>query len=361
MSEQDAIRRTVTQPSAPSAVHASPPPDANALHWLVGILCITAAAALAPFWAPLLLAAWGAHIVWPLQQRLAKGTRHRNIAAATLTTLLVIALVTPFLIAVLSLWTAAITLGQRLAASASSIEALKALTTSPASDFDFRHLDPKQALALVQRHGAGALIAARNLFGALTLVALEVVVLLASFYTFLAEGRQAYDWLLERAPLSHANFHRLANVVGEVGRGLLIGMGLTALAQGSVATIGYVMVGVPEPLVLGLLTTLASLIPSVGSALIWVPVTAGLALSGRTGAAGVMLGIGLVVSIVDNLLRPLFARYAALRLHTLVLFLAMLGGLVLFGGWGLLLGPLFVRLASEGLTMLCEQRTISRA
>ena len=59
------------------------------------------------------------------------------------------------------------------------------------------------------------------------------------------------------------------------------------------------------------------------------------------------------------LLRPVFARYAALRMHGLVLFVAMLGGIVLFGGWGLLLGPLFVRLASEGLTILREERDIS--
>ncbi len=104
----------------------------------------------------------------------------------------------------------------------------------------------------------------------------------------------------------------------------------------------------------------ASLIPSVGSALVWVPVTAGLALSGRPGAALAMLAIGVFTSVIDNLLRPLFARYAALRLHGLVLFVAMLGGIVLIGAWGLLLGPLVVRLAVEGLEMLREQRASAR-
>ncbi len=72
-----------------------------------------------------------------------------------------------------------------------------------------------------------------------------------------------------------------------------------------------------------------------------------------------MLIIGLFVSVVDNLLRPLFARYADLAMNSLVLFVSMLGGIVVFGAWGLLLGPLLVRWAIEGLSMLREQRASS--
>jgi predicted PurR-regulated permease PerM len=69
-----------------------------------------------------------------------------------------------------------------------------------------------------------------------------------------------------------------------------------------------------------------------------------------------MLVIGCVVSIVDNLMRPILAKHAKLELDGLVLFVAMLGGIAMFGGFGLLLGPLFVRLGSEGLTLMKEAR-----
>jgi predicted PurR-regulated permease PerM len=105
-----------------------------------------------------------------------------------------------------------------------------------------------------------------------------------------------------------------------------------------------------------LLTVLASLIPSVGAALVWVPVTIGLFASGRTGSAIAMLVIGCLVSTSDNLVRPLLARYANLRMHPLVLFVSMLSGIVVFGTWGLLFGPLLVRLAIEGLTLIKEER-----
>jgi predicted PurR-regulated permease PerM len=67
-----------------------------------------------------------------------------------------------------------------------------------------------------------------------------------------------------------------------------------------------------------------------------------------------MLAVGCVVALVDNVLRPVLARYGNLRMHGLLLFMAMLGGMAVFGASGLLLGPLAVRFAIEGLSMLRE-------
>ena len=103
---------------------------------------------------------------------------------------------------------------------------------------------------------------------------------------------------------------------------------------------------------LGLLTCVASLIPSVGTALVWVPIAVGLALAGRTGSAAIMAVVGVVViGTVDNVMRPVFARFGKLELSTFVLLTSIFGGLAIFGTWGLLLGPLFARLAKEALVM----------
>ncbi len=354
MSEPRVIRNLAQRPALAQSTPAAR--EGNALRWLVGALTLAAAAALVPFWAPLMLAAWGAIITWPLQQRLSRSLGRSKLTAALLTALLVLVILLPFAVATLSLSGSAIALGQRLTESKNGAEALRTLSSSDAAGFGLEQLDPRHVLDLIRQHGAMALGAARTIFGAASVALIGLVVFVAGFYAFLIEGKQARDWLLERSPLSQGHFHRLANVFAEVGRGLVIGVGLTALSQGAVATVGYLLTGVPQALVLGLVTIFASLIPSVGSALVWVPVTAGLALSGRPGAALAMSLIGVFVSVVDNLLRPLFARYAELRMHSLVLFVAMLGGIVLFGTWGLLLGPLLVRWATEGLSMLREQR-----
>lgn len=327
--------------------------EAVAIRWLVGILVLASIAVLAPFWAPMLLAAWVTLIAWPLQQRLSKGLHHRNVAAALVVVLLALAFLAPLAVAVASLFGPAVSLAQRLANSKSGTEALKALSQGTGdADFDLRHLDLGQVWELARRYGANALGAARTLFGAATLAVVGLVVFGGALFVFLVEGKRLRDWLLAHSPLSRPAHHRMENAFAEVGRGLLLGVGLTALAQGLIATIGYVLIGVPQALVLGLLTTFASLIPSVGSGLVWVPVTAGLWLSGRPGAALAMLVIGLIVSVTDNVIRPVLSRIAALRMHGLLLFMAMLGGLALFGGWGLLVGPLLVRCAIEGLEML---------
>lgn len=356
---------------SPTADSNSPHPEAVspqanqthdwlALRWTVGVLVLGALFAMSPLWAPLLFAAWGAILALPLHGWWMHRIHRRKGAAGVVTVLLVIAFLAPVVLATLSLSAAAVELVQRLSQSKNGTEALTALASGGGGTggeaLNLRSLNPQQAIDLARRHGASAMGAAKAVFGTATAMIIGAVVFVAGFYELLVNGRRLYDWLLDRSPLSRPHFHRFGSVFVEVGRGLVIGVGLTALLQGGVATVGYLVTGVPQPLVLGMVTVFASLIPSVGSGLVWVPVTIGLALTGRSGAAAVMLGIGVFVSIIDNLLRPMISRYADLRLPGLVVFVAMLGGMLVFGGFGLFLGPLFVRLAVEGLTILKEQR-----
>jgi predicted PurR-regulated permease PerM len=329
----------------------------GALRWLVIATCLGAVTAIAPFWVPLVTAAWAASLAKPIHRALAKRIHRRKGAAALVTVVLVLTFLTPLLIATLSLAGSAVQLGRQLLEAENGREALRSLAANQTGGaLDFHRLDVQQLVALAQAHGASAMGVAKTFFGAATVVALGVVVFVSAFYTFLLEGQRLHEWLLLHSPLARGQFHRLSSAFSEVGRGLLIGVVLTALLQGAVAAMGYVVCGVPQPLVLGLVTVFASLIPSVGSGLVWMPVTAGLALSGRPAAAVAMLVIGCVVSLVDNVVRPLLAKYGELRMNGLLLFIAMLGGIPVFGAGGLLLGPLLVRLAIEGLAMLREGR-----
>jgi predicted PurR-regulated permease PerM len=325
------------------------------LRLLVIALCLAAAVALVPFWAPLVLAAWAAVVAAPLHHWVVKRIHRRKGAAAVVTVLLVVVFLTPLVIVTLSLSASAIELGRHLLQAGSGTEALRSLAANGnQAPLDFHHLDLRRGIELARQHGASAMGVAKALSGAATVIALGGVVFVSAFYVFLFEGSRLHEWLLVHSPLERGQFHRLSSVFSEVGRGLLIGVGLTAALQGAVATVGYVVCGVPQPLVLGLVTVFASLIPSIGSGLVWVPVTAGLFISGRHGTAVLMLVVGFVVSVVDNLVRPLLAQYGKLHMHGLLLFVAMLGGIAVFGAGGLLLGPLFVRLAIEGLRMLRE-------
>ena len=71
-----------------------------------------------------------------------------------------------------------------------------------------------------------------------------------------------------------------------------------------------------------------------------------------------MAAIGAFTSVVDNIVRPWLSRYGNLKLPGFVTFVAMLGGIVVFGGFGLLLGPLFVRLAVEALDIWRDKHAV---
>ena len=124
-------------------------------------------------------------------------------------------------------------------------------------------------------------------------------------------------------------------------RGVVYGVVLTALAQGVLAGLGYWVAGAPAPASFGALTAILAMVP-FGAPLVWVPVGAWLLFGGSPWAGiGLLIWGGLVVSSIDNLLRPL-AISSATRVPFLLVMLGVLGGLGSFGLVGLFLGPVIL-------------------
>jgi predicted PurR-regulated permease PerM len=338
--------------------------SASSFHWCLVLACAAAALTLAPLWAPLLLASWMAMVVRPLHARLVRRVKGSGRAAAVVTVLLVVLSLAPLAVMSLSLIGTTADLVKRLQSSGGAREALETLFTSNGmpSGSSFSpgrfQLDARQIFGFAQRLGGGALDAVTTFFGAATAATIAAFVFVYGFYTFLVDSRRCHAWIVDHSPLERWQTLRLSAAYAETGRGLLIGVGLTALVQGAVATVGYVIIGVPQALVLGLLTTFAALIPSVGTGLVWAPLVVGLAIAGRMGEAVAVLVLGCAISVADNFIRPLLSRHARLDLPTFVLFVAMLGGIAMFGTWGLLLGPLFVRLGVEALRLGRERNEL---
>ena len=126
--------------------------------------------------------------------------------------------------------------------------------------------------------------------------------------------------------------------VGATTRAVVYGLVLTALAQGALAGLGYWVAGVKSPLLLALITTLIALIP-FGTPLVWGSVGVWLLMTGQTAAGvGLLLWGTLVVSWVDNLIRPIVISSATQIPFLLVMF-GVLGGVAAFGLVGLFVGP----------------------
>lgn len=332
----------------------------SSFHWCLALLCAAAALALVPLWAPLLLASWMAVAFRPLHTKLAHKIGGRSSAASVVTVLLVVAALLPMLVIGLSLVGSTASLVEQVQKAGGVGQGLQSVLASQpegaAGAFDLKHIGE-----LIQSHGGQALHAASLVFGAASAAAVGVFVFIYGLHVCLVNGGRVYEWIVDHSPLERWQTQRLAAAYEETGRGLLIGVGLTALLQGAVATVGYLIIGVPQALIFGLLTVLAALIPSIGTALVWVPLGIGLLVAGKTGAGAAVLGLGVVVSVADNFARPLLSRYAKLDLPAYLLFVAMLGGIVVFGTWGLLAGPLFVRLAIEALRLGRERHELGRS
>ena len=330
------------------------------------LLTAGAIAVLVPLWVPLLLAAWFASLVRGPYDALARRLGGRHWAAALVTLLLVVAMLLPFAVIALSVASNADELWRRASSSKSVRDLVTGLvsqdgTAGGAGSTAPGGVDAQRLLALAREHGQRGLATLRTVTGTAADVVIDLFVFLFGAYAWLVDGPRHYRWAVDHAPLARRHVHRLANAFQETGRGLVVGVGLTALVQAAVATVLYLVLRVPQAPVLGLVTFFAALVPTFGTALVWVPVAAGLALSGRMVPALVLSGVGVgLVASVDNLLRPVLARYGKLELPTFVLLTSMFGGLALVGAWGLLLGPLLVRLAKEALRIAREERAWAR-
>jgi predicted PurR-regulated permease PerM len=186
-----------------------------------------------------------------------------------------------------------------------------------------------------------------------------LVLMLFLLFFFLRDG----DALVRRAmglvPMAESRKAALLDHLSSVTRALVLGMLLTGMAQGVLLGIGFTIVGLPSPVVWGVLTALASVVPVVGTALVWVPALVVLLVQGRMWAMLFLAlwSLGLVTS-VDNVIRPLVVSGRA-GLPTIAAFLGLLGGLAAFGAIGMFLGPVIIALTIALLRFAEESRTAS--
>jgi len=152
------------------------------------------------------------------------------------------------------------------------------------------------------------------------------------------------DTLRALTPMSAAERARLFDHLASVTRAMVYGTGVTALVQGALVAIGFAIVGLPSPIVFGVLAALAALIPMAGTPVVWVPAVIALAVQERWTAA-ILMGLwGGVVVTIDNFLRPWLVSGKA-QIGAVTVFIGVLGGVSAFGPIGVILGPLVLALA----------------
>lgn len=221
-------------------------------------------------------------------------------------------------------------------------DAVEAWVTAHAPWIDVRDLNLKSAsITLLQKVSTRAVdlgtSVASNILGTLGTFA---IVLFSLFFFFL-DGAAFVRWLRGLVPLTEEHKDLLMKTFIGIVKSAVTGSGLVALTQGILGAIAFRIVGLPAVL-WGFVMTFTSLVPVVGTALVWIPAGAFLILQGRVGAGIFVIAWGIVViSGADNLIR-MFLVKGPVRMHPLLLFFSILGGIKLSGLLGVVFGPLIL-------------------
>lgn len=312
---------------------------------------------LEPFFAPLAWAIFLAFLLQPAQERLAGLLRGRTSLAASVLTIFVL------LMFIGPLATLAVAFGRQAAGLASLLQqwleqhqgrGVSDLASLPLLGPALQWLD-QYASVSADEVQAWLLMTAKKLFeklaalgGAALLGALGTVVnftvMLFLLFFFVRDGRMMARATISLVPLERTRRDELWNRLGAVTRAVVLGTVVTAMIQGLLLGIGFSLVDLPAPVVFGVIAALLSIVPFGGTALVWVPAVGMLLFQGRYGAAIVLAVTGLVVSTVDNFLKPLLISGRAF-VPTLAVFIGVLGGLIAFGVIGMFLGPVVIALA----------------
>ena len=198
-----------------------------------------------------------------------------------------------------------------------------------------------EAPALIDRLRPGAVAAVSTPLYLLMQTLLTLFVL----YFLYRDEELAIDSVRSVLPLSGHETDRLFERVDDTINATIFGTVTVAMVQGIMGGIMFGFLGIQGATLWALIMGLLAIIPYLGTFVIWGPTAAILAMQGEWGKAAILVGWGAIaIGLIDNLLYPYLVGQR-LRQHTVVSFVAILGGVSLFGATGIVLGPVVVTLA----------------
>ncbi len=204
---------------------------------------------------------------------------------------------------------------------------------------------------IASRAGSIAAVLASSTFATL----LGLFFALLTMYAVLRHWDRMVSQLTAISPLEPRHTHELLDEFRRVGRTTMTGTVVTGLTQGALAAVGYWVTGVPYPIFFGVATAFASLLPAVGTLLVWVPAGVYLIAAGHLakGVIELLWGALIVVGISDYVVRPRLVSEESMP--TLLVFISLFGGLEMFGLSGLIVGPLVMGLSLAVLRLYARQ------
>lgn len=310
----------------------------------------------APFLMAIAWAAVTAIVIYPLNERLSTLVRSRSLAAGLSCILVVLTVVLPMVAVTVTVTRSTISfLRARNIESIDDVQSI-GLWLSHEVDtvtvwiqehtgFDASAIKDVNVTEVAPRVVGYLSTQTQSLLGGVAGFLFNLTIVLFTLFFFLRDRDVVLRSVRASLPLSDAAATAVFRRVEAVIRASILGTGAVSLAQGILAFVAFWALGTGAPAVLAVITAFMSFIPFVGAAGVWVPVAIYLAATGSPVKAVILAIYGtFVISLADNFIRPIVIGDAT-RLHTLLIFFSILGGLQVFGFLGIFMGPVVLAIA----------------
>jgi len=176
-------------------------------------------------------------------------------------------------------------------------------------------------------------------------VSVQALIMLFLLFFYLRDKRRILHSLERLVPLAPGETEQVLGDVHDTISAVVFGTVAVAVVQGALGGLMFWWIGLPAPVFWGAVMAVLAILPLFGAALVWVPAAMFLAIQGNWQDAILLTAWGtVVVGLIDNLLYPVLVK-GRLRMHTVPVFVSVLGGLIAFGATGVVLGPLILAVA----------------
>jgi predicted PurR-regulated permease PerM len=318
-----------------------------------------------PFLTPILAATLLAIAIYPLFLRLSRYLKNRGAAALVMTLLVLVAIVVPGVLIVDRLAQEVTALygwlnekqslegGWREYASSLVDPALEWLAVRTGISQE----QLKETVLTRLRALSAALVNwGKSLVINIGETVVDTVIMLLTLFFLLRDGERIRDRIGSILPIEVHRYRELLETISASIAANIYGVLAVAAAQGTLGAIGYTIAGLPSVIIWSVATAVFSMVPLAGAASVWITATVYLLVIGKWGKAIFMVAWGAgVISTADNIVRPLVLS-GRVKLHTLLIFFSLLGGVKAFGIIGLFTGPIIVSVAMALLKILEEER-----
>lgn len=275
-----------------------------------------------------------AYTFWPLNKRLNEKIKKPGISSAISTVIIFLIILVP-LIFVLNLLTIE---------SISAYQSLKGLDISSFISNDFTEKFSSQFQEIVDRVLLFFVETSSKIVLSIPQLALNFFLLFFLVFYLFKDGEKVVRIIKSHFPSKNKNIY---SKFDRLTKALIYGTILLAIIQGILGGIGFLIFDIPSPILWGTAMAISSFIPIIGTAIVWLPAGIFKLIQGNfVSGIGIILFGFLIISTADNFIRPYLVSSKA-KVHPVIIFLGVLGGLKLFGFTGIIIGPLFLALALE--------------